>query len=377
MLKRRLTRGAAIVLVVGLAASSAARAAEEESWVGKHVLGKRPDLALKVGEQFGAKVADLPQPMRVEREEGKWLWIDFAGKAGWLKKDDVVPVEQAVDYFSEVIQREPRSAWAYNLRGLVRERQGELQAAIRDFTEALRFDPQLAVAYNNRGIALDRNGEPKRAIEDYREALKLDPNYAAAYNNRGLAWSSLGDDKQAIADFDQAIRLDPKFASARNNRGVAWDKTGDLARAEQDFAAAIGMDPAFAEAYGNRGNISRRQGKYEQALKDFDKAIRLDPANAAAYNNRAWLLATCPDEDHRDGKAAVEAATKACELADWKSPDWLDTLAAAYAASGDFESAIKRQTQAIELAPEPQRADMQSRLELYRAGKPYREAPAK
>ncbi|HEV7222287.1 MAG TPA: tetratricopeptide repeat protein, partial [Pirellulales bacterium] len=256
MSKRRLTCGVAIVLVVGLAA----RAAEDESWVGKHVLGKRPDLALKVGETFGAKVADLPQPMRVEREEGHWLWIDFAGKAGWLKKSDVVPFDQAVDYFSEVIQREPRGAWAYNLRGLVRERQGELQAAVRDFTEALRFDPQLAVAYNNRGIALDRNGEPKRAIEDYREALKLDPNYAAAYNNRGLAWSSLGDDKQAIADFDRAIRLDPKFAAARNNRGVAWDKTGDLARAEQDFTAAIGIDPTLAEAYGNRGNISRRQG---------------------------------------------------------------------------------------------------------------------
>jgi tetratricopeptide (TPR) repeat protein len=183
--------------------------------------------------------------------------------------------------------------------------------------------------------------------------------------------------KQAIADFDQAIRFDPKFAVALNNRGVAREQSGDLAGAEKDFTAAIKLDPKLADPYANRGNAFRGRGQYEQAIADFEKAVRLDPRNAAAHNNLAWLRATCPDEKYRDGKAAVEAAKQACELADWKNPDWLDTLAAAYAEAGDFEEAVKTQTLAIEQAPDAQRPDLQARLALYKEQKPFRDAPAK
>lgn len=375
MLLWRITAFAAIGLAI--VELSIATAAEGESWIGREILAKRPDVKLKVGQQPGASVAALPQPMRVENEQDGLVWIDSAGHAGWLKKDDVVPLDDAEQYFSDVLQKEPKNAWTYNLRGLARERRGQLEAAIADFTEALRHDPQLAVAYNNRGIARDRSGDAKQAIADYGEAIKLDPSYAAAFNNRGLARAKLGELKQAIADFDQAIRFDPKFAVALNNRGVAREQAGDLAGAEKDFTAAIALDPKLADPYANRGNVLRGRGKYEQAIADFEKAVRLDPTNAAAHNNLAWLRATCPDEKYRDAKAAVEAATKACELSDWKHPDWLDSLAAAYAEAGQFDEAVKTQTLAIDQAPEAQKADMQARLELYRENKPFRDAPAK
>jgi len=64
-------------------------------------------------------------------------------------------------------------------------------------------------------------------------------------------------------------------------------------------------------------------------------------------------------------------------LSDWKNPDWLDTLSAAYAEAGQFEEAVKTQSLAIELASEAQRLDLESRLALYREQKPYRDEPAK
>ena len=66
-------------------------------------------------------------------------------------------------------------------------------------------------------------------------------------------------------------------------------------------------------------------------------------------------------------------ATKACQLSEWKDIDALDTLAAAYAESGDFADAVKWQTKARDLAPANDKADLQSRLGLYQAHKPYRE----
>src|SRR5262249_19208480 len=60
----------------------------------------------------------------------------------------------------------------------------------------------------------------------------------------------------------------------------------------------------------------------------------------------AWLWATGPD-GVRDGKRAVEAATRACELTDWKENEFLDTLAAAYAEVGDFDKAVEYQKKAV------------------------------
>ena len=115
--------------------------------------------------------------------------------------------------------------------------------------------------------------------------------------------------------------------------------------------------------------------EYGRAIADYDRAIRLDPNDARAHNSRAWIQATCPDAKFRDGKTAVESATKACELSGWKAPSHIDTLAAAYAEAGGFDAAVKWQSRAIELASDPkEKDDDRTRLELYRAKKPYRGA---
>ena len=52
---------------------------------------------------------------------------------------------------------------------------------------------------------------------------------------------------------------------------------------------------------------------------------------------------------------------------------WLDTLAAAYAEAGEFGKAVEWQQKAVAMAPENVKPDFRARLELYEAGKPYRQ----
>ena len=85
-------------------------------------------------------------------------------------------------------------------------------------------------------------------------------------------------------------------------------------------------------------------------------------------NNLAWLLATCPNPDLRDGQRAMQLAQRACELTEWKEHNLLDTLAAAYAQLGEFDRAIDYQTKAIELAPKKTSKQYRTNLELYRVG---------
>ncbi len=134
------------------------------------------------------------------------------------------------------------------------------------------------------------------------------------------------------------------------------------------------LNPASAEVYFNQGNAYLLNRQFNQAISYYMRATEINPVFAPSYNNLAWLLATCPDGQYRDGNKAVENATRACELSQWAKPDCLGTLAAAYAEAGEFDLAIKWQTKAIELAiPDYDMAAAQSRLKLYKAGKPYRE----
>jgi tetratricopeptide (TPR) repeat protein len=117
------------------------------------------------------------------------------------------------------------------------------------------------------------------------------------------------------------------------------------------------------------------RGEYRKAAAAFDEAMQSQLENAGVLNEKAWLLATCPDPAMRDGKRAAGLATRACDLVDWEDSAYLDTLAAAYAESGDFEAAAQTQQDAIrKLRPgESDKAAFESRLSLYKAGKPYRD----
>jgi hypothetical protein len=86
------------------------------------------------------------------------------------------------------------------------------------------------------------------------------------------------------------------------------------------------------------------------------------------------IWATCPDARYRDGKKAVESATRACELSGWKAAYTIDSLAAAHAELGDFDEAMKWQAKVNALYTDAEdRAKGQERLRLYREKKPYRE----
>jgi tetratricopeptide (TPR) repeat protein len=137
---------------------------------------------------------------------------------------------------------------------------------------------------------------------------------------------------------------------------------------------AVRADPNNPAAYGNRATFYLALRDDEHALFNLGEVIRLSPGSAVAHNERAWLLATCRDEKLRDGRQAVESATRACELTEGKNPRYLATLAAAYSEAGDFAAAAQCQERAIALLAATSRDASEYRkvLDRYRAKKPYR-----
>ncbi len=258
--------------------------------------------------------------------------------------------------------------------GAIQYDRGKIDAALADFTEAIRLDPGDAKTHYGRSCAWYGKMEYDKVIADCTQAVRLDPGYASAYRDRGGAWYEKKEYDKAIADFTEAIRINPRSVSAHHWRGDAWYCKGEYDRAIADWTEAIRLDPGDAWARRSRGDAWYERKDYDKAIADWTEAIRLDPADTWSYDGLAWLRATCPDEMHRDGKEAVESATRACELSGWKKASFLDTLAAACAEVGDFAKAIEWQEKANGLfADEKDREEGRSRLKLYKQRCPYRE----
>jgi tetratricopeptide (TPR) repeat protein len=215
-----------------------------------------------------------------------------------------------------------------------------------------------------------------KAVEHFTDAINSNPSNSDSYNRRAEAYLLKKDYDKAIADYDKAISLAPGSAYVfRNNRSRAYVGKKEFDRAIRDSSETVGAAPNYAYGYGVRGLAFAAKKEYADAVKDFGNAIRLSPNFPHARRRLAWLRATCPDEVFRNGKVAVEQATKGCELSGWKSGFYIDTLAAAYAEAGQFDEAVKWEKKALEdkETVKEHGKGMRDRLKLYQEKKPFRD----
>ena len=265
-----------------------------------------------------------------------------------------------------------QDAESYNNQGIAHTRMGQPDEAIADFTEAIRLKPKYAEAYNNRGFVYGRDKrEFERAITDFTEAIRLKPKYAEAYKNRANAHMKKGEFVKAIADYTEAIRLKPEHANAYYNRASVYERDkGQFERSIADFTEVIRLKPKHADAYCSRGMVYSRSGEFAKAIADYTEAIRLEPKHVDAYSYRAWLWATCPDAEIRNGHKAVQSARRAAELTKWQDSNCLQALSAACAEEGSFDEAIRWLTKAM--AMDNKNREVRSEmLRLFEQRKPY------
>ena len=233
----------------------------------------------------------------------------------------------------------------------------------------------------NLGEAIFLHGRVDEAMEHYRRAMEIAPSIPDAYSNLGQCLAGRGDLKQAMELFEKGLKISPDFADLHNNYATALVASNRLDEAISHYHEALRLKPDFAMAYYNIGLVLAKRGKYGEAIAQLRKALEFKANYPEAEINLALLLATSPQDSARNGEEALAVAQRADRLTGGNQPEVLNTLAAAYAETGRFPDAIATASKALDLAKKQKKKELTETLPgeiaLYKAGKPYRQSPAK
>jgi tetratricopeptide (TPR) repeat protein len=271
----------------------------------------------------------------------------------------------------------PQAAAAMINRGSAYALKDELDRAMEDFDVGLKRNPRDPEGYRNRGLALVRNGELDAAQKDFNQALQLNPNQWKTYLNRAGTFRLEHNLPAALHDIERALQINSKCADAHAERAAIYVRLRRNDEAVTEAAKAISFDHTSLMAHVARVNAYVRLKRYDEARRDLQTVALLRPKDPArALNAVAWIKATCQESTMRNGSEAVDLARKACEATGWKRWGDVDTLAAACAEAGDFNSAVKYQQQVLSLTekhPPPNRAELIERVALFQKHEPYRD----
>ena len=228
------------------------------------------------------------------------------------------------------------------------------------------------VAHNNMGFLFLRRGELDKAILEFQAALDIrsrntETHYslgaALIQNNIGNAFArkQLWDD--AIDHLQKAVRLRPDYVDAYFNLGSVLFQQHRIDQAIAQWQKALAIRPTDAEAHRNIASALRKQGNVKGAIAEYEQALNITPEDSVALNNLAWILATSSDASMRDGARSVTLAVKAVQASGGKDPNFVRTLAAARAETGQFAEAVATAETAKALASTQRRPELASRLE--------------
>ena len=249
-------------------------------------------------------------------DKNKDAEIQLIGKV--IEKIESDHLSEALELINKALSDFPKSAIAYDLKGMILKNQGKFADSVDAFSMAVVIEPDFAIAWYNLGRierSLNNFGNAKTYLD---RAIELQSDLTKAYFERALLFKQIGEKEKALNDYDTIIKMrGDTYMEAFLNRGLTKKMLGDYGGALADLNQAIEEFPNNAELIKNRGNLQLLFALHRKGIDDYTKAIALDKNYAEAYYNRALAfflihdkISGCMDLD-KSIDLGYEVATKA------------------------------------------------------------------
>lgn len=258
--------------------------------------------------------------------------------------------DQALEQADLALKVDPNSGEAFVVRGLVRNGQGDYEAAIQEFEKVTaqtardtRTVANRADAFAHRSFSFYQQGEYLKAIDSGYFAILEKGDHLEAHLNRGKAYIARHQYDKAINNFNRVIGLDDKNAEAYSARGVAYGLKGNLDQNIADQKKAIELNAKLAVAHERMALAKIEKKELPVAYQEIETALQINPKSADALCVRAQMFAM-----RKDTKHAEADLDKAFEIAP-KSPRVLLQRGLYYLTQNKPDKALEVLDQAVGL----------------------------
>lgn len=285
-----------------------------------------------------------------------------------LKKYD-----QALVALDMAIELQPRDPQPRMEKARVLALQSNLDAALQELERTLEVSPDNTSALLLRSAVYEEKGDNEKARADVDRVLKQHPDMPLAVRLRTKLLAGEGRIETAVEELEKFRKEHPQDLPALLQLAMLYAAQQDYEGAIRTYGQVLAVEPANFLAYRGRADALLGLGRHAEAIADYERAFQIEPKEPGILNNFAWVLATSPDDKVRNGRRAVRMATEACKQTNYEQAHILSTLAAGYAESGDFASALKWSEKALATGSADQKEALAKELESYKAGKPWRE----
>ncbi|HEY2680247.1 MAG TPA: glycosyltransferase family 39 protein [Candidatus Udaeobacter sp.] len=287
-------------------------------------------------------------------------------------------IEQAATEAAKAVEASPSDASAHGYRALSLSELGDDAEAVKEAERAVQLAPTDSAAHLNLAIAANRT-DMERAITEARRAIDLGPENFSAYQLLMKCLLESGRYNEAAAFGPEWLAVSPFDMAAHSSVAAAMAQTGDFVTAARQLGYVMMLRPNAEEALTQLHQIVVSLAKAPDGLQRLRDIAMNAPDSPRMLDELAWLLATYPDANARDGAEAVRLAGRACSLSDRRIPALLATLAASYAEAEDFPSAVATGEEALSKARSLNDTDgiklSENILASVRANVPYRHEP--
>jgi tetratricopeptide (TPR) repeat protein len=286
-------------------------------------------------------------------------------------------LDDAILEFKKALDLKPDISEVHSNLGNALLAAGKSEEAAASFTRALELDSNNAEARVSLGNLALRFGRSDEAMSHYQKAIESNPNHAGAHNVLGNMLVQEGKIEEAIAEFKRAVKINPDFADAHYDLGTTCYQAGRTSEAIEHLQRSLELNPNQSEAHNNLASALLQMGRVRESVRHYEMAVKINPAEQSALSNLAWILATSTDASLRDGARAVDLAREAVRLSGGNQPNYLHTLAAAYAEIGRFTDADETAERALALCAAQGHGTLAEMIRgarrLYQERKPLRE----
>ena len=209
----------------------------------------------------------------------------------------------------------------------------------------------------------EREGRTSDAVALLRTAIRAMPRQIGLQIVLAKAFGDDGDRSLGIQALRNLLRRSPKNWRVLNQIGLAFEHLRDYPSAISVYESALELNSSKTEVRVNLAAALDAAGQTAAAIREYNTVLAGDENATSAANNLAWILATSSDDQFVDGARALQLAKGVVQRDGGRDPTTLDTLSAAYAASGDRDAAIKVARTALQLARLRHDAELTAKIE--------------